>query len=484
MPGDRQARRRAVADAPGVEAGRHVQAGRPVRGRLADVGHAIRGVVILVAPAPGDLADRQVAPGPLLQIDEAPGDVAILPGIEARPQDEQQRTGGVAAGTQGMGRHVGADEHAVDRRRIAGPERHRHVAARLRAVGVAERRVHRHVGGDHHCLGIDLPRLGADAPAPVLLEAHGPAVLVNPPAARLHGGRQAEQIAGRVELRLVGELQRRPGGKGQGRALEHPRLKAQAAGRLGLGLDGLLAAGGAGIDIGRLALVVAGDAQGLDALADARDRRAVGLGVGPRQLETGMLDQLPVDQRVLGGDLRRRAAGHLAADLARLEHDDRLARLAQLQRRGQADDAGADDHHVAAGRTAQGRAVRLGGIRRPAAIGCSSHLSHRDLHICVCRQDRGPASRKVESCRTARVQRSFRPATPKAPSASALAGPASPRISGTLSNSTRHSLLESLSAVHAHPWFAPGFPEDVALADALPIHPAPRPSERMPRIKP
>lgn len=45
-------------------------------------------------------------------------------------------------------------------------------------------------------------------------------------------------------------------------------------------------------------------------------------------------------------------AGHLAADLAPLEHNDRFTRLAEFQCLGQADDAGADDGHI--GRVAPG----------------------------------------------------------------------------------------------------------------------------------
>src|SRR5690606_5123456 len=48
----------AIGDAPRAKPGGNVQAGSLLRIRFTDVGHAVRGVVILVAPAPDGLSDR------------------------------------------------------------------------------------------------------------------------------------------------------------------------------------------------------------------------------------------------------------------------------------------------------------------------------------------------------------------------------------------------------------------------------------------
>ena len=94
--GYRHSRRGSVADAPGVEAGRHVQTGR-LRHNFADKWHAIGRVVVLVDPVPGDIARWNMAANPLFELSKSPCDVAVLSGLELGAENDEQRAFGIAS---------------------------------------------------------------------------------------------------------------------------------------------------------------------------------------------------------------------------------------------------------------------------------------------------------------------------------------------------------------------------------------------------
>ena len=90
---------------------------------------------------------------------------------------------------------------------------------------------------------------------------------------------------------------------------------------------------------------------------DAVDRRLLALLKQPRRLLAAQLDEradaVVADRR----EMRRGARGHAAADRAAVDHDDRLAGLRQFIGAGQAGNAGAHDHGIAALIAAQARRV-------------------------------------------------------------------------------------------------------------------------------
>src|SRR5688572_14328975 len=78
---DHHARRRAIADPPGVETG-----GDEITRRLFGIGqscqgNAIESIVVLVAPAPSRLADGEVPLDPALELSEPRGDIAVRTGV-------------------------------------------------------------------------------------------------------------------------------------------------------------------------------------------------------------------------------------------------------------------------------------------------------------------------------------------------------------------------------------------------------------------
>jgi hypothetical protein len=134
---DQQARRRPIADALAIEAGDHVKARRPVCIGLANIGHAIRRVVILVEPASYHVVHGQMNAGSGLKVLEPADHIPALPRVEARSQGDDQWPVGVALDADGVGRVVNANEHAINRLRGVGAEGHGHMAAGLGTAGVA-----------------------------------------------------------------------------------------------------------------------------------------------------------------------------------------------------------------------------------------------------------------------------------------------------------------------------------------------------------
>src|SRR5690606_33468229 len=103
---------RPVGDSPGVETGGDVESGSLVRGRP-DIGNSIGRIIVLVGPAPDHVADLESLPRPVLQFQEKPGNVAFLPRVEMRSEDDEKRAVGISAGTDRMRRLSGRDEYPL-----------------------------------------------------------------------------------------------------------------------------------------------------------------------------------------------------------------------------------------------------------------------------------------------------------------------------------------------------------------------------------
>gem|GEM_PF-2472183 len=264
----------------------------------------------------------------MFEFDEPPGDVCVLAGPEARTEHDEQRPLVITAHADGMSRLVDADEHAVQMRAVLRTKGHGHVATRLGRADEVYRRFHRHVRSEYDLIGFHTSAIEANLPAPLALEARRAGVLMDAPAAGVQRVGQADQIACRVELGLIRKLQCAGGGEGQGRLVDDPCGEAQAARRFGFIVDGWAPVRRARIGVGGLTLVVAIDGVLGDPVTNTLHGFAVGVGVALRQFLAEGIDQVAIDQRMLGGDLCGGAPGDLSADLAGFEHHDGLAGFA------------------------------------------------------------------------------------------------------------------------------------------------------------
>jgi hypothetical protein len=127
-------------------------------------------------------------------------------------------------------------------------------------------------------------------------------------------------------------------------------------------------------DISIAWLVVAGNAEAVDPFAYLAGATGIGVGIGLRELAAARVDEMTIDEPVLRRHLRRGPAGDLKADAARLEHNHRFARLHQPQRRGEADDAAADDEHVGMQGLLEAGKVRRRRARSPTAGAAAAKL--------------------------------------------------------------------------------------------------------------
>src|SRR5262249_34938165 len=111
---DQDSGRGAVAYAPCVEPCGDVET-RRLR-QCAGKWNAVGGIVVLVDPPPGNVADFEISLGPGFEIAEMRGHVSVVPGGEFGAQNDQQWTVLVDSRPQRMCRLIDADEHTVDRR--------------------------------------------------------------------------------------------------------------------------------------------------------------------------------------------------------------------------------------------------------------------------------------------------------------------------------------------------------------------------------
>ncbi len=126
----------------------------------------------------------------------------------------------------------------------------------------------------------------------------GRAAPLEDPAARPEPRLPGHKVAGRVELGLIGELQGSGRREGQGSLVQDPRIEAEFPGRLRFDAEVGRPVRIGGIGIGCLGLVIAVDVELLDPGADLRDRGAIGIRVGRRDLPPEGVNQVPVDQAV------------------------------------------------------------------------------------------------------------------------------------------------------------------------------------------
>src|SRR5256885_12227029 len=102
-----------------------------------------------------------------------------------------------------MARLVDADEHAVDRRPLAGAECHGGVAAWLGVAVVFNRSGEREIGGYHHMLNIEHAIRGGHPPAAAAIDRGNPRVLENAATRRLPPGCQSHEGFCRIEPGLI-----------------------------------------------------------------------------------------------------------------------------------------------------------------------------------------------------------------------------------------------------------------------------------------
>jgi hypothetical protein len=95
---------------------------------------------------------------------------------------------------------------------------------------------------------------------------------------------------------------------------------------------------------------------------------AVSFGIGPRGVEIEGVAQVPVNERMLAGDLGTGSARHLTSDTQRFDNRDRHARAAERVGGGKSDDSGSDDSDIRADRFVESRIRRLQCRRSPATV--------------------------------------------------------------------------------------------------------------------
>src|SRR5690606_13136547 len=131
--------------------------------------------------------------------------------------------------------------------------------------------------------------------------------------------REAEQVAIRIELRLVGEPQRAAHRERQLEVVEPGGGEPELGRGGGLVLERLRFFRGLGVHVRRQRLEPATELEGFAQLADAADGAFVRRGIATRARLADTVEQAPVTTAVLGRRLGGGAPRRLAADAARLE---------------------------------------------------------------------------------------------------------------------------------------------------------------------
>ena len=132
----------------------------------------------------------------------------------------------------------------------------------------------------------------------------------------------------------------------QGSLCKHLGVETNAAGRVGLALDLGKARDIAGVNIGVFFFELAGDTQVLYPRANLPAARPVRVSILPGRIETEAVDQVPVDQRMLAGDLGGGPTGDLPSDPAGFQESDRHPGALQQIGCGEPDNSCANDSNI------------------------------------------------------------------------------------------------------------------------------------------
>ena len=180
--------------------------------------------------------------------------------------------------------------------------------------------------------------------------------------------------ASNVELSLIPKPKRAGGFKWQRRFGEHIGLEADPLRGFCFSLDFRAPRGVTGVYVGVLRLEVAIDIKLVDPPPYLLDATSIGVRVTLRVIDAERIDQMPVNQRVLGGHFGRRAAGYLASNLAGFENGYRQPGSGQQIGSCEADNSSPHNRDIGASRMLE---LRIGGRvcrRGPTALSFSGKL--------------------------------------------------------------------------------------------------------------
>src|SRR5690606_7361177 len=277
-------------------------------------GRGVNRPVVLVDPAVLWRASSEVALQPVRKPRDLPALLPAVAGLEASPGCDSIDLAIMTIGSQGTAWRLRRDIHALrhgsyfrydDRFRLRK-------GTGIVAADLPQRQMRRH---DNRA-GIDAPAVGSDE---VLTPVEDAAVLEHIALLAWQAPSQPNHVICRMELRLPVKAQGRPYLEGKIQLLRQPRRQPQALGHLGFLLDPLQATFFAGIDIGGALLQIAIQLIFRCQLADQSQTAFLRLGIEARAPLVELLLQDMIEQAMLGGHLRGRAARRLPSQAARFK---------------------------------------------------------------------------------------------------------------------------------------------------------------------
>jgi hypothetical protein len=155
-----------------------------------------------------------------------------------------------------------------------------------------------------------------------------------------------EEVAPRVELVLIEELDGANRGERVIRRGSEPSLEAGSDCRLDFSLDVFEFVLRFSGDVVRYFLEIARDSVALDEVPDKFDARQLSVRIPPRRLRIVVALKPRVDKTVAGCDLRGRKSGDTGCDTRSLDQQNLASGFPREESRRQPDDASADDGKV------------------------------------------------------------------------------------------------------------------------------------------